>query len=389
MSDIPFRKVERYDLITPMLACKDEIMTAFERFLMSGRYILGDEVKLLEKEMAAACEVPEAVGVASGSAALYLALAVAGVGPGSEVITTPYTFVATIEAIIRLGATPVFVDIRPADLNIDPQKLEAAITEKTDAILPVHIFGAPCDMTPMLEIADRHGISVIEDMAQAFGTFYDGRPCGSFGRMSSLSFYPTKNLPAMGDGGMIFCRNPEDADRLRQLRGHDPVRLDGRLHPGWNSRLDELQSMIIRIRLARFSDEQRDRDRVASIYAHHIPVSHRLVAPNGGRGVRVTHHQYWVRSGRRDQLRDHLTEHGIDTGIYYDPPLHRHPLMEYCRISGSLGESERAGAEVLTIPIHAALSEADAHRIGELVQQFLQDEVPAGRVDPLPGGAHP
>jgi dTDP-4-amino-4,6-dideoxygalactose transaminase len=372
------RKIDRYDLVTPILPCKDEIVSAFERFLLSGRYILGDEVTLLEKEMAAACEVPEAVGVSSGSSALYLALAVAGVGPETEVITTPYTFVATIEAIIRLGATPVFVDIRPTDLNIDPARIEAAITNKTRAIVPVHIFGTPCEMTPLLQIAERHGLDIVEDMAQAFGTLYNGRPCGSFGRMSCLSFYPTKNLPGMGDGGMVFCRDPEDAARLRRLRGHDPVRVNGRLHAGWNSRLDELQALIIRIRLSRLADEQRDRNRVASIYANHIPAVHRLVEPNGGQGIRVTYHQYWIRAAHRDELRDHLAAHGVDTGIYYDPPLHHHPLAEYCRVSGSVEASEKAGAEVLTLPIHAALPEADAHFIGGLVQNFLDHKRSAG-----------
>ncbi len=366
------RRINRYDLVTPMLPCKDEIMAAFERLLLSGSYILGEEVSSLEKELADACAVPAAVGVASGSSALYLALAVAGIGPGSEVITTPYTFVATIEAIIRLGATPVLVDIRPGDLNIDPDLIEPAITNRTRAILPVHIFGTPCEMNPLREIAAQFGLEVIEDMAQAFGTYYDGKPCGSFGRMASLSFYPTKNLPGIGDGGMIFCRDPEDAKQIRKLRGHDPVRLNGRICSGWNSRLDEVQSMIIRIRHSRFKEEQLDRDRVAAIYEKHIPPAARLVAPNGGSGVKVTYHQYWVRTPLRSQLCDHLAGHDIETGIYYNPPLHHHPLAEYCRVSGSLGEAERAGTEILTLPIHPALPLHDAEHIGRLVGTFLQ-----------------
>jgi len=371
------RRIERYDLVTPMMPCKDEIMSAFERLLMSGSYILGEEVKLLEEELAEACQVPAAVGVASGSSALYLALAVAGVGPGMEVITTPYTFVATIEAIIRLNAKPVLVDIHSQDLNIDPAKIEAAITERTRAILPVHIFGAPCDMNPIMDIAQKYNLEVIEDMAQAFGTYYDGKPCGSFGRMASLSFYPTKNLPAMGDGGMIFCHAEEDAEQIRKLRGHDPVKLNGRICAGWNCRLDEVQSMILRIRHSRFKDEQHDRDQVAAIYEKYIPAEHRLVTPNQGSGVRVTHHQFWVRSPARGQLQAILDNQGIDTGIYYDPPLHHHPLAEYCQVVGSLAEAERAGAEVLTLPIHPALPLADAEHIGKLVGRFLAE----------PGGA--
>lgn len=367
-------RIQRYDLVTPMIPCREEIVAAFDRFLMSGRYILGEEVELLEKEMAQACEVPAAVGVASGSSALYLALTVSGLGPGDEVITTPYTFVATIEAIIRLGAVPVLVDVRAEDLNLDPARLEAAIGPRTRVVLPVHIFGAPCDMRPILATAARHGLDVVEDMAQAFGSLYDGHSCGCFGRFGCLSFYPTKNLPAIGDGGMLLCRREEDAEVVRRLRGHDPVTLNGRLTPGWNSRLDEIQSMIIRIRHARFADEQRDRERVAAVYEASIPPAHRLQPPNGGRGIRVTYHQFWVRSRRRDRLREHLAAHGIDTGVYYDPPLHRYPLGAYCRIAGPLAEAERAGAEVLTLPIHAALPLAQAERIGRLTADFLRRE---------------
>jgi dTDP-4-amino-4,6-dideoxygalactose transaminase len=375
MASDPRRQVRRYDLVTPMLPCKDEIMAAFERFLLSGQYILGEEVRLLEREMAEICTVADAVGVSSGSSALYMALAVAGVGPGTEVVTTPYTFVATLEAIVRLGATPVLVDIRPGDLNIDPGKIEAALSEKTRVILPVHIFGAPCDMESIDSLAERHGIDVIVDMAQAFGTLYAGRPCGSFGRMSSLSFYPTKNLPGVGDGGMILCRDEQDAARLRQIRGHDPIRLDGRIFPGFNYRLDEIQALVIRIRLSRFQDEQRDRDRVAEIYNEHIPAAHRLDVPASRSGNRVTHHQYWVRTPDRDRLRALLAEHGVETGVYYDPPLHHHPLAEYCRVSGALAMAERAGAEVLTLPIYSALPLAEAERIAGLTREFLQRTV--------------
>ncbi|MFO7654649.1 MAG: DegT/DnrJ/EryC1/StrS family aminotransferase [Candidatus Krumholzibacteriia bacterium] len=370
------RRVSRYDLVTPMRPCKDEIMEKFERILMSGNFILGEEVALLERELADACDVPEAVGVASGSSALYVALAMAGVRPGDEVITTPYTFEATIEAIILLGATPVFVDIRPMDLNLDPGLLEHAINERTRVILPVHIFGAPCDMHRIVAVAEAHELDVVVDMAQAFGSMYAGRPCGSYARMSTLSFYPTKNLPGIGDGGMIFCRSTEDAARVRAFRGHKAMRSNGHLYPGWNSRLDEIQAMAIRVRYARFKEEQADRDRVAEIYDAFIPPASRLRTPNGGVGMRSVYHQYWVRTPQRDDLRARLDDAGIDTGIYYDPPLHRQELAEYCRVSGGPGlpEAERAGREVLTLPIHAALAVEDAERIGRLVGDFLRRE---------------
>jgi len=372
MSDPKQSRVARYDLVTPMLPVKDQIMADFERILMSGQYILGEEVRSLEREMADACGVADAVGVASGSEALYLALAMAGVRPGTEVITTPYTFEATIEAVIMLHARPVLVDIKPDDLNIDPAQIEAAITPRTRAILPVHIFGAPADMDAITAIAEKHDLQVVVDMAQAWGTLYKGRPCGSIGRMSTLSFYPTKNLPGIGDGGLIFCQQQEDADRIRQLRGHKALWINKNLYCGWNSRLDEIQAMVIRHRLARFGDEQRDRDRVAAIYDERIPKANRLAVEDLPRGTRVTYHQYWVRCKARDRLHHRLDSEGIDTGIYYDPPLNHHPLMEYCRIAGDLDVAEIAGREILTLPIHAALPFATAERIGSVVAEFLE-----------------
>lgn len=367
----PIKRVGRYDLVTPMLPCKDEIVAKFEKLLLSGRFILADEVRLLEEELAAACGVAECVGVASGSSALFVALAMAGVRPGDEVITTPYTFDATMEAIILLDAVPVFVDIKPTDLNLDPALIEAAITPRTRAIMPVPIFGAPCDMDPIIEIAARRGLEVVMDNAQAFGTLYRGRPMSSYGRMSTLSFYPTKNLPGIGDGGAVCCRDRSDAERIRRIRGHQPVRANNHLYTGWNSRLDEVQAMVVRVRLARFAEEQSDRDRVAAIYDSYIPADCRVQLDGDGRGMRMTYHQYWVRCPDRAGLHKALDQAGVDVGIYYDPPLHRHELAVYCRAAGDLPEAERAGREILTLPIHAALPFEDAHRIGAVVRGFL------------------
>ncbi|MBK9302425.1 MAG: DegT/DnrJ/EryC1/StrS family aminotransferase [bacterium] len=365
------RRVDRYDLVTPMLPCKQEILDGVERLLTTGQYILGREVHALEAEMATACGAADAVGVASGSAALYMALQIAGVGPGVEVVTTPYTFVATIEAIIRLGGTPVFVDIDPRTLNLDPDLAADAVTARTRVLLPVHIFGMPCEMEPLERTAARHGLDIVEDMCQAFGSLYRGRPCGSLGRTACLSFYPTKNLPGIGDGGMILCRDAADAALLRRLRGHETVRVGGRLHSGWNSRLDEIQALAIRVRLARFADEQADRDRAAAVYNELVPEAHRLATPRPGSGLRVTHHQYWIRVPERARLEARLREAGVDFGVYYDPPLHRHELAEYCRVHGDLAHAEAAGREVLALPIHQALPERDARRIGELVREHL------------------
>jgi dTDP-4-amino-4,6-dideoxygalactose transaminase len=368
------RRVGRYDLVTPMLPVKDEIVARFEKLLMSGAYILGEEGRLLEAELAAACGVPDAVGVSSGSSALYVALAVAGVGPGDEVITTPYTFDATMEAIIRLDAVPVFVDILASDLTLDPDAIEAAITPRTKAVMPVPIFGAPCDMHRINAVAQKHGLQVVVDMAQAYGTIYDGQPMGSYGRLSTLSFYPTKNLPGIGDGGMVFCRDKADAELIRRIRSHQTATVGGRLLCGWNSRLDEVQAMAIRVRHSRFADEQHDRNAVAGIYDGYIPAANRLRLPNGGQGMHVTHHQYWVRCRDREGLRQLLQSEAIDTAVYYDPPLHRHELAVFGRAAGPLPLAEAAGRDILILPIHAALPFEDAHRVGALVRDFLQLE---------------
>ena len=230
-------------------------------------------------------------------------------------------------------------------------------------------------MNPINAIAAEHGLEVVVDMAQGYGTIYHGKPMGSYGRMSTLSFYPTKNLPGIGDGGMVLCRDQRDADRIRRIRAHQAVRANDHLYTGWNSRLDEVQAMVIRIRHGRFPEEQGDRDQVAAIYDSYIPANNRLQLPTGDEGMKVTHHQYWVRCRERDLLRDLLEENGIDTAVYYDPPLHRHELAEYARVHGELTEAERAGREILILPIHAALPFEDAHRVGKLVRGFLINEM--------------
>ncbi|MCP4574432.1 MAG: DegT/DnrJ/EryC1/StrS family aminotransferase [bacterium] len=367
MEPRPNARTGRYDLVTPMIPCKDEIMAGIEKILMTGSYILGPEVAGLEAEMADDCGTADSVGVASGSSALFVALAVAGVRPGDEVITTPYTFDATMEAIVLLDAVPVFVDICPEDLNLDPDKLAAAITDKTRAIVPVHIFGAPCDMDRIEAVADEHGLEIVADMAQGYGTLYKGKSCGAWGRMSTISFYPTKNLPGIGDGGLVLCRDREDAERIRRLRGHQTVRMNDHLYSGWNSRLDEIQALAIRVRRARFADEQADRQRIAAVYDANIPAENRVRMPDQGRGMVTAHHQYWVRCRDRTALAAELDAAGVDVAIYYDPPLHRHELAEYCRVSGELTEAERAGREILILPIHAALPFTEAERIGAIV----------------------
>jgi len=363
--------VPRYDLTTPLIPCRDAILAGVERLLARGDFVLGEEVRALETEIAAACDAADAVGVASGSDALLLALQVAGVEPGVEVVTTPFTFAATAEAVIRLGGTPVLADIDPATLNLDPGRAADAVGDRTGVLLPVHLFGAPCAMGPLTALAEDRGLVLVEDLCQAFGAFGEGRPCGGFGRFGALSFYPTKNLPGWGDGGMILCRDADDAERLRRLRNHGAVTLGERVLPGWNSRLDEIQALVIRIRLGRFHDEQADRDRTAAIYDALIPADFRPAAPAPASGTRWSRHQYWIRCPDRGRLAAELRAQGIETGIYYDPPLHRTDLARFCRVSGDLRHAERAGDEILALPIHPALADDDAVRIGTLVRDVL------------------
>jgi dTDP-4-amino-4,6-dideoxygalactose transaminase len=258
------RHVSRYDLVTPMIPCHDEIMAGFERILMSGNYILGEEVRLLEREMAEIAGVADAVGVASGSEALYLALAMAGVRPGTEVITTPYTFDATIEAVIMLHARPVFVDIRPGDLNIDPDLIERRSRRARAPSCRWTSSARRPTWTRSTRWPPATTCRWWSTWRSRGARCTRGAAAADFGRMSTLSFYPTKNLPGIGDGGMVFCREQEDGDRIRQLRGHKALWINKNLYCGWNSRLDEIQAMVIRTRLARFNEEQADRNRVAA-----------------------------------------------------------------------------------------------------------------------------
>ena len=314
--------------------------------------------------------VNEAIGVASGTDALHLAVRALGIGPGDEVITTPFTFFATVEAIMYVGALPVFADIEPDTLNIDPASVERLITKKTKAILPVHIFGHPADMDKLMAIANAHGLKVVEDCAQSFGSSLHGKKTGSFGDAACFSFYPSKNLGAYGDGGMIILNDHEVADIVKKLRNHGSK--GGYRHEclGYNSRLDELQAGILLIKLKRIDEYNAKRRRNASLYTELL--SDVVTCPVEKKGAVHIYHQYTIRSGRRDYIQQYLKERELPSVVYYPIPLHLQEAMNYLgHKEGDFPVTEQVSREVLSLPIYPELDERDIHLTSETIRQCL------------------
>jgi len=351
-------------------AYKAEIDTAIQRVLDKGWYILGEETSLFEAEFAAYIGVSHGIGVGNGTDALHVALVACGIGPGDEVITVSHTAVATVVAIESCGAIPVLVDIEPDYYTLNPLKLEAAINSRTKAIIPVHLYGQPGDLKPILEIARRHGLKVIEDCAQAHGAIYHGQHVGAWGDIACFSFYPTKNLGALGDGGMVVTNDPVLAERARLLREYGWAERYTSQISGWNSRLDEIQSAVLRVKLRYLDDDNEKRARLATAYSEGLAGA-RLVLP--GLRSETTHvrHLYVVRSSKRDQLKVFLKEHGIGTLIHYPVPVHLQPAYKHLIRDGeNLKETERAAGEVLSLPIYPELTESEVQSVSELIRSF-------------------
>jgi len=349
----------------------DEIMAAIERVLRSGQFILGPEVKAFEREVAAYLGVKHAIGVNSGTDALIIALHALGIGPGDEVITTPFTFFATAEAISRVGATPVFVDIDPRTFNINPALIEPAITPRTRAILPVHLYGHPADMDPIMEIARAYNLKVVEDAAQAFGALYKGKKAGTIGDVGCFSFFPTKNLGAFGDGGLIATNDDQIAERARMLRVHGARRRYYHEILGYNSRLDPVQAAVLRVKLHHLDRFNAMRREVALRYSAMLSDIPQVVLPQELPYTYHVYHQYTIRlkAVPRDDLCSALEEAGLGTSVYYPVPIHRLPV--YAQRSFRLPEAERAATEVLSLPMWPGLSAALQGRITELLQQGI------------------
>ena len=337
------------------LAHRVEIDQAIARVLAGGRYILGPETQAFEQEFAAYVGVGHGIGVGSGTEALHLALTACGVGPGDEVISVSHTAVATVAAIELSGATPVLVDIDPATYTLDPQGVQAAITPRTTAIVPVHLYGHPADMAALLSIARPRGLRVVEDCAQSHGAMWAGKRTGAWGDAAAFSFYPTKNLGGLGDGGMVVTDDPGVAERARLLRQYGWRDRYVSAVPGWNSRLDELQAAILRVKLAHLDSDNGARQALAGRYAARLAGAGLGLPGSRGDAVHV-YHLYVVRDPRREDLRAHLAGQGIGTGIHYPVPVHLQPAYRgrLGRV-GSLPQSERAAAEVLSLPLFPEL----------------------------------
>lgn len=359
------------DLKTQYQSIKDEIDAAVLGVMASGYFVLGPNVKALEAGVAEYVGCRYGVGVASGTDALRLSLAALGIGPGDEVVTTPFTFVATANTISHSGARPVFVDIDPRTFNIAPAQIEAAVTERTKAIVPVHLYGQPAEMEAIMDIARRHNLYVIEDCAQAIGAEADGRRVASFGDVACLSFYPTKNLGAYGDGGMVTTNTPEIAGRIDVLRrqGGKVKYYHGVL--GFNSRLDEMQAALLRVKLRHLDGWQAERRRVAARYDELLSTLD-VVTPFVRPGVTHVYHQYTIRVPRRDELHQFLKDRGIGTMIYYPLPLHLQKLYhDLGYAEGSLPVSEQAAREVLSLPMYPELTEEQIQTVVEAIGDFL------------------
>ena len=324
----------------------------------SGRFILGPNVRALEAEVAAAIGYGHAVAVANGTDALELGLQALGIGAGDEVVTSAYTFFATAEAIARTGATPVFADIDPVTLCLDPAAAEAAITERTRAVMPVHIFGQPADLGAFRDLADRHGIALIEDAAQAFGATFEDHQVGSYGDVATFSFFPTKNLPAMGDAGMAIASSEDIAERLRQLRFHGSRDKRTFEHIGVNSRLDEMQAVILRRFLREVGGWNERRGEAADRYRE-LGLGEHVVLPVVAPARTHIYHLYVVRTPKRDALQRRLKEAGVASAVYYGEPLHLQPVFAHLGYAaGALPETEAAAREGLALPMFPTLAEA-------------------------------
>jgi dTDP-4-amino-4,6-dideoxygalactose transaminase len=353
------------------LAHKSEIDSAVRRVLDRGWYILGEEVKAFEAEFAAYIGVEHGVGVGSGTEGLHLALKACGIGVADEVITVSHTAVATVAAIEQAGASPVLVDIEPHFYTIDPCKIATAITPKTKAIIPVHLYGQPVDLNSVFDVARKYKLRVIEDCAQAHGAMYNGKRIGSFGDLACFSFYPTKNLGALGDGGMVVTDQPELAQRVGLLRQYGWAERYISHIPGGNSRLDELQAAILRVKLRYLDQDNARRVRIAASYQAGLRGCG-LVLPAVRQKASHVYHQYVVRTTRRDRLQQHLKDNGIAALIHYPVPVHLHPAYRG-RLAGrkDLIKTERVAQEVLSLPIYPELNEADLEAVLEAVRTFV------------------
>jgi len=372
------------DLKVQYYSIKKEIDLAIKEVLESGQFIGGKEVERFEKEFAKFCGVKYAISVNSGTDALFLSLKALGIGPGDEVITTPFTFIATAEVIANLGAKPVFVDIDPKTFNIDPSKIEKAITKKTKAIIPVHLFGQMANMEEIMRIAKKYKLFVVEDAAQTIGASYKSKTknqkskikmAGSIGDIGCFSFFPSKNLGAFGDGGMVVTNNKKLAEKIYLLRNHgsSPKNKYLNLILGTNSRLDAIQAAILRVKLKYLKKWIKKRQEIAKYYNQSLKGIGDIKIPEIFPDKTHTFHQYTIRTKYREELKNYLQNQGIPTMIYYPIPLHLQPAFKYLGYKkGDFPESEKAAKEVLSLPIYSELSKKEQDFIVKKIKKFYK-----------------
>jgi dTDP-4-amino-4,6-dideoxygalactose transaminase len=358
------------DLRKQYAPLKDEILTGIGKVLDGMQLFLGENVQALEKEFAQFCNAQYGIGVSDGTAALHIILRAMDIGPGDEVITVSHTFIATVEAILLTGAHPVFVDIDPQTYLMDVAQVEAKISPRTKAILPVHLYGQTVDMDPLLQLADRHRLRVIEDACQAHGAEYHGRKAGSLGDAAAFSFYYSKNLGAYGEGGFITTNNPDFYRKMRMLRDHGSERRYHHDLVGMNSRLDEIQAVVLRAKLPFLETWNESRREHAALYNQLLedtPVVTPVECPDN----RHVYHLYVIRAPRRDELQAFLKEHGIYTGIHYPVPIHQQQAINsLSRKPGDFYVTERVVTEILSLPMFAELADEDVQTVADLVKEF-------------------
>ncbi len=359
---------------------REEFIEALTEVVDSGRFLFGPEVSALEEEIAKYSQADHAIGCASGSDALLLALMALGIGPGDEVIVPSFTFFASVSCVTRLGATPIFADIRPDTFNLDTDHLEQLITERTRAIIPVHLFGQCAEIDRICQIAASRDIPVIEDAAQAIGAAYHSRPAGSWGLIGCFSFYPTKNLGGMGDGGMMTSGDAEMADRLRLFAGHGMRPRYYHQVVGINSRLDTFQAAVLRVKMRHLDDAVQRRSAIAGRYMEwmedqQLVGEDQITLPYIDPNAFHVWNQFSIRigGGQRDAMRAHLAEQGVGSEIYYPVPMHQQECFAFLGVDGSdLPETERAAAEILNLPIFPGLTQEEQLRVVECVASFYQ-----------------
>jgi len=375
-SPLKFEQVAMLDLQRQYQRIREDILSAVERVCSSQHFILGPEVEELEREVAAFTGAADAVGCASGTDALWLMLAACGVKPGDSVITTPFSFLASASAIVRAGATPIFADIDPATFNINPQQVSSRLKEaKARALLPVHLYGQCADIDRLQPMADEFNAVLVEDAAQAIGAAWGGRKAGTLGLAAAFSFYPTKNLSAYGEAGLVTTLDPARADHMRRLRSHGSSRRYVHEELGWNARMDAIQGAILRVKLAHIEEWNQQRRELAAGYD-------RLFGDAGLDGTALTipfrdpqahhvFHQYVIRARRRDELREFLTARKIGSEVYYPLPLHLQPCFGYLGYrKGDFPESEKAAAEVLALPMFPELGEDEQDWVVQSISDF-------------------